>query len=140
MLEGIGIELGNVAEQLLASDAAVTAKLHWREVLKPTLFDLNDESSMREAVYERKMMEFRALKHQVDHRLSGFQRFMEVQTGDVILDYTADLDLAGKDDVRIEVGGLVYTQKNASAALLEAWDVETGNGGTMKSILLTPAG
>lgn len=140
MLQGIGIAMSEVAEQLLASDAAVVAKLHWREVTKPVGYDPNDESSQGEAVFEPKELEFRALKHQVDHRLSGFQRFMEVQTGDVILDYSADLALEGKEDTRIEINGRFYVQKNASAALLEAWDVEMGTGGTMKSMLLTPAG
>jgi hypothetical protein len=140
MLEGIGIEMAEITAQLLASEAAVTAVLHWREVTKPEGWDANDESSMAGAVFEPKQMEFRALKHQVDHRLSGFQRFMEVQTGDVILDYAQELALDGKEDVRIEINGRFYVQKNASAALLEAWDVEMGSGGTMKSVLLTPAG
>jgi hypothetical protein len=139
MLDGIGIEIDAVVEQVLASQLAVTAKLRWRTVTRPVGWDPNDESSDTGAVVAAGLLEFRALFHQVDHRLSGFQKFMEVQTGDVILDYAADLALANKEDVRIEVNGRIYTQKNASTGLMEAWDAYTGHGGTLKSILLTPA-
>lgn len=140
MLDGIGIEMDAVVEQVLASELAVDAVLHWRAVTRPVGWDPNDESSDAGAVVTPGLLEFRALFHQVDHRLSGFQKFMEVQTGDVILDYVADLALAAKEDVRIEVNGRIYVQKNASTGLLEAWDAYTGHGGTLKTILLTPAG
>lgn len=149
MLDGIGIEMDAVVEQVLASELAVDAVLHWRAVTRPVGWDPNDESSDAGAVVTPGLLEFRALFHQVDHRLSGFQKFMEVQTGDVILDYAADLALAGKEDVRVQVGGPIvngamlggrfYVQKNASTGLLEAWDAYTGHGGSLKTILLTPA-
>ena len=139
MLDGIGIAIDEVVEQLLASEVAVDAVLHWREVTRPLGWDPNDEGSGAGAEVSPETLSFRALFHQVDHRLSGFQKFMEVQTGDVILDYVADLALAGKEDVRIEVNGRFYVQKNASTGLLEAWDAFTGHGGTLRTILLTPA-
>jgi len=139
MLEGIGIAIDEVVEQLLASEVAVDAVLHWRAVTRPVGWDPNDESSDAGATVTPGTLSFRALFHQVDHRLNGFQKFMEVQTGDVILDYVANLALAGKEDVRIAVNGRYYVQKNASAGLLEAWDAYTGHGGSLKTILLTPA-
>lgn len=140
MLDGIGIAIDEVVEQVLASELAVTAKLRWRGIVRPNGWDPNDEGSDTGATVTPGLLEFKALFHQVDHRLSGFQKFMEVQTGDVILDYVADLALAAKEDVRIEVNGRIYVQKNASTGLLEAWDAYTGHGGTLKTILLTPAG
>ena len=137
---GIGVEIAQVVEEALARELAVTAKLHWRVVTKPVGWDANDETSQAGGDADAMVMEFRALFHQVDHRLSGFQRFMEVRTGDVILDYAADLALEGKQDARIEVGGRFYVQKNASAGLLESWDAQGGYGGSMRSLLLTPAG
>jgi hypothetical protein len=139
MLQGIGIEIAQAVEQVLASDVAVNVTLRWRSVVRPIGYDPNDETSQSGGTVTPGSLVFRALVHQVDHRLSGYQRFMEVQTGDVIIDYTQDLALAGKEDVRLEIGGRLFTQKNASAALLEAWDAMTGYGGTMKTLLLTPA-
>jgi hypothetical protein len=140
MIHGIQVELAQAAEMVLNSELALTAKLHWRTVTRPVGWDVNDESSQHDGVVEPGEMEFRALFHQVDQRLSGFQRFMEVETGDVILDYLADLELDGKDDLRVEINGRLFVQKNASAALKEAWDAYADHGGSMKTLLLTPAG
>ena len=131
--------IGRAVEAVLASDdVAVTAKLHWRTVTRPVDYDVNDEGDGTGVVVVPGVLEFRALFHRVAHRLSGFQRFVEVEAGDVMIDYAADLALAGKEDVRIEVGGEFFTQKNASTGLLEAWDAMAGHGGTMKTLLLTP--
>lgn len=132
-------ELQEAVAEVLASDQAVTAKLHWREVVRPPGWDDGDETSQQGGSVTSHVMEFRALFHRVDMRLSSFQRFQEVRTGDAILDYVADLDLAGKDDCRIEVGGRIYVQKNAGAALLEAWDAYGDYGGSFKTLLLTEA-
>lgn len=142
MINGcIGNDIAEAMEMVLGSDLACDAVLHWREETKPEGWNDNDESSQVGTVVEDYDLEFRTLFHQVDHRLSGFQRFSEVQTGDVILDYLADLDLANpaKLDMRVEVAGAFYVQKNASAALKEAWDAYADHGGSMRTLLLTPA-
>ena len=132
-------ELQEAVAEVLASDMAVTAKLRWRTVTRPAGWDDGDETSQQGCSVAEHEMEFRALFHRIDMRLSSFQRFQEVRTGDAILDYVVGLDLDGKDDCRIEVGGVLYVQKNASAALLEAWDAEGDHGGSFKTLLLTEA-
>lgn len=130
-------------EMMLASEETanvVDATLLWRTVVRPVGYDRNDEDTAAGSVVTPGSLPFRALFHQVDARLNGFQRFLEVETGDVILDYLADLSLAGKEDVRVKVNGMIYAQKTASTKLLEAWDVAMGHGGLMKSILLVPLG
>lgn len=141
MFYGIGSAMNEAVEQILASEAAVAAVLHWRQVTYPPGYDEEDESSQEGATQQAMSLEFRCLFHQVDHRLSGFQRFMEVETGDVIIDYAADLGLGaeGREDERIEVDGRFYVQKTASRGLKEAWDAFAGHGGTMKTLLLVPA-
>ena len=130
-------------EQLLNSDGivnTVTATLHWRTVTgRGEGYNPADESSAAGLTITPGSMVFRAFFHRVDHRLSAFQKFLEVRTGDVILDYLTDLQLAGKDDCRIEVNGNYYVMKNASVELLEAWEVANGTEGTLKSLLLSPA-
>lgn len=141
MFPGLDIVIRHQITQALASDApnVVSAVLHWREVTRPENFDPNDESSAAGTATVDKTQEFRAFFHTVDHRMAGFQRFMEVQTGDVILDYMDDLNLASKPDGRIEINGQFYVQKTASTGLLEAWDVRIGSNGTLRTLLLSPA-
>lgn len=139
MIHGLGADLAEAMEMVLNSEAACLAKLHWRVETRPEGWDENDETSQAGGSVEDKEMEFRVLFHRVDHRMAGFQRHMEVSTGDVIIDYMADLALAGKEDPRIEVNGEFFVQKTAGAKLLEAWDAYMEHGGTMKTLLLTPA-
>jgi len=142
MFPGIEIMMRSTYEQMLASEGVanvVTAVLHWREITRPPGYDPNDESSAAETVVADLTLEFRALFHQVDHRLSGYQRYLEIQTGDVMLDYLDDLSLADKADHRVVVNGRHYVQKSASKELLETWDVQMGSGGLLRTLLLTPA-
>ena len=126
-------------EMLLATEG-VSATLLWRTVVRPPDYDKNDEDSAAGAVVTKHKMTFNVFFHQVEHRLSGFQRFIEVETGDVIIDYLAELSLEGKEDVRVLVNGQLYAQKTASSKLLETWDTVMANGGMMRSVLLTPLG
>lgn len=141
-LPGIETQIRFAIESLLATEGAanvVSATLLWRAVTRPLDYDRNDEDTAQAGTTVTPgTLDFQAFFHQVEHRLSGYQRFMEVQTGDVIIDYLADLALTGKEDVRVRVNGMIYVQKSASSALLETWDVVMGNSGLMKSLLLTP--
>lgn len=140
---GLDIVMRHQMEQLLAADGpnTVTAKLHWRIVTTPPDYDPDDESSTAGVTTTNHELTFRALVHQVDHRLSGFQRFMEIDTGDLIVEYLADLGLGdtAKKDHRIEVNGSYYIQKSIGTALQEAWDIHSGTGGYFKTLLLTPS-
>lgn len=129
---------------LNASNAtnAVDAVLHWRTF---TGHDPEappwDETSANAANLEAQdhTLPFRALFHQVGHRASGFQRFSEIEAGDIILDYLTDLDLTTKQDTRVVIQGRTYVQKSASRALLEAWDAASESTGIFRTLLLTPA-
>ena len=136
---GIEMQMRRGMEMLLAAEG-VSATLLWRTVVRPEGYDKNDEDSAAGALVTKHKMTFNVLFHQVEHRLSGFQRFIEIETGDVIIDYLADLALEGKEDVRVLVNGHLYAQKTASSKLLETWDTVMAHGGLMRSVLLTPLG
>lgn len=128
------------AAQLLASSQtnASTVTMHWREQVIPAGYDPNDESSgsISDTAHS---MEFRAFVHHVDHRTSAYQRFMELETGTVILDYLDDLALDGKRDIRFEINGRFYTQKPLGKELLEMWTAEGSEfGGFMRTTALMP--
>jgi hypothetical protein len=142
-IPGAHLQIQQHFARILASDAAnvVTATLLWRSVTGlPADYDANDETTLGDAVVSDHSLDFRSFFHQVDHRLSGFQRNLEIQTGDIMLDYLADLDLGAKRDLRVRIKGEIYVQKSIGTALKEAWDVQLGLGGTLRTLLLTPAG
>lgn len=83
--------------------------------------------------------EFRALVHYVSPAAMGTQRFQEIETGDVILDYEPGaFDPDGKADVRFEIAGVQYVQKSTGRELVRAWDVRLGGDEIMKTLLLRP--
>ncbi len=140
MLPGITLTIRRYFAMLLANrDLGVDAVLHWRVVTRPEGYNPNDETSAEGGTVEAFTQEFRCLFYQIDARLSGYQRFAEIQTGDVMLDYLADLELPGKDDPRVEIGGKFYVQKTASKELLEFWDLQSSAGGVGRVLLLSPA-
>ena len=139
MIPGLEIGMRRAFEQVLASEVGVNAVLHWRSVARAVGYDANDESSASAGVVTHgEIGVSRAVS-------SGGPKTVRVPAICGSADGRCDrglpgsLALTGKEDVRIEVGGKFYVQKNASAGLLEAWDCEMGSGGTMKTLLLTPA-
>jgi len=143
MIPGVMIQVRNHIEMMLASEDTanvVTAKLHWRVVTgRDPAAHPDDESAAADLTVADEELEFRAFFHTVQPRASGFQRFVEVQTGDVMLDYLVDLELDGKEDLRVEIAGKFYVQKTASKELLETWDVLGDGNGLLKTLLLAPA-
>ncbi len=124
---------------LIASpDTGTDAVLHWRVVTRPLGYNPNSETSAAGGTVENFTQEFRCLCYEID-RLSGYQRFAEIQTGDMILDYLADLALTGKEDPRIEIGGKFYVQKSAGKELLEFVGNRSSTAGAGKILILSPA-
>lgn len=132
------IQIRGHMERMLASENTanvVAAILHWREVVGARRESHpDDESAALDLEMEAVDMqqEFRAFKHTVQARTSGFQRFMEIETGDVLLDYLADLDLEGEyGKVRtIGVGHAAFvvtakTGESGTLALMEGDVIST---------------
>jgi hypothetical protein len=144
MFANVRLQMLRAATLILAGNQAnaVTLVLRWAEFADTGGTDPNDESSLAGVTASQQALEFRALVHVVDHRLAGWQRFMEVQTGDIIIDYLADLSLDGKQQVSVDYNGIAYVQKSASKELLESWDVggPANNPGVFRTLLLTPNG
>lgn len=116
--------------------------LHWRtHVDPPPGFDpqLQPISNPGTIVEDGGLAEpttIRAFVHYVDIATSGFQRFQEVQGGDVILDILATTNLTGKPDLRFEIDGIHYAQKPLSRELAESWDVRMGDSAVFRTLLL----
>lgn len=128
--------------QLLASNAAnaLTVTLHWRTRTYEPGYDPGDEDTHTLAEATARSLSFRAFVHTIDHRNSAYQRFMELDTGVVMLDYVDDLELDGKEDCRFEIDGRFYVQKSVGKELLEMWSTHNDEyGGVLRTIALIPA-
>lgn len=70
---------------------------------------------------------------------TAVRNFAGFDDGDVIVDVTAETmaaDIAGKPDLRFEIQGVYYRQKNETAALAASWDAMKGSIPFARPILL----
>jgi hypothetical protein len=121
---------------------ACDVTLHWRSLVSPPPDydpELKSVSSPVEAIENGGTSDtetIRALVHYVKPSTTGFQRFQEVEQGDVILDILADTDFSGKQDLRFEIGGVFYVQKPQGRDLARSWDTRHGDEGIFRTLLL----
>jgi hypothetical protein len=113
-----------------------TVTLRWR-VPAAAGTDLQIE---RDGAVTESSAAIRAFIHYVTPGATGFQRFQEVATGDVILDLPPEVDLSGKEDLRFEIAELSYVQKEIGRELAAAWDTRLGDQKVLRTVLLRPAG
>lgn len=70
---------------------------------------------------------------------TSVRQFAEVEVGDVILDFAADVELAGKENLRFNVGGQWYVAKQLGDKLATAWDVQVQDQKLFRSVLVRKA-
>ncbi len=123
---------------------ACDVTIHWRNLTsKPVGYDpeikpLSNPGTIVENDGEEDPVTIRGFVHYVTPATNGFQRFQEIQQGDVILDIDAETDLSGKDDLRFEIDGVQYVQKDHGRELAQAWDVRFGDVAILRTLLLRP--
>lgn len=110
--------------------------IRWTETVNPVDYDPLDEDTHTGTTTEHEET-VRALVHAVQIESSAYQRFTEIHSGDVIIDFPYDTDLSGRDNITFIIAGNPYTQKNVGKELAEAWDVQAGGLATTKTILAT---
>jgi len=79
----------------------------------------------------------KAFIHYVDIHTTGYTRNSEVKTGDVILDFPADVEIDGKESLEFEISGVLYVQKNGGKELAKSWDVRCGDVLINRTVLVT---
>lgn len=77
-----------------------------------------------------------ALIHTVNIHTTGYTKFSEVKSGDLILDFVGDAPIDGKSNLRFEVGGISYVQKGTGKELAESWDVRCAGLPVTRSVLV----
>ena len=79
----------------------------------------------------------KAFIHYVDIHTTGYTRNSEVKIGDVILDFSADVEIDGKESLEFEISGVLYVQKNGGEELARSWDVRCGDVLVNRTVLVT---
>lgn len=79
----------------------------------------------------------RAFIHYVNIHTTGYTRFTEIQTGDVILDFMGDVEIDGLEGLQFEIGPKTYVQKNGGKDLAESWDVRCNGVPVTRTVLVT---
>lgn len=87
----------------------------------------------------RQTQSVRALIHTVSPATVAERQFVEVQTGDVLLDIDPATDLSGKPGARFIVEGKTYEQKSVGNELAECWDAVVGGQRILRTLLLRRA-
>ena len=100
----------------------------------------NRESSQSGDEYADHEETLHPFVHHVQIATKGYQRYSEVQSGDVILDFLQVPDLTGRKDVQFIIAGITYVQKDIGRDLAEAWDLRCGGRAVVKTLLLRPQG
>ncbi len=90
----------------------------------------------------------KAFVHYATVGSTAFQRFSQIQTGDVILDFPGDPRVGNEDDgfrsidsltnLEFEVNGVIYVQKTTGEDLAKTWDVRVAGVSICRSLLVTP--
>lgn len=70
---------------------------------------------------------------------ASVRQFAEVEVGDVILDFPSNVDLSGKENLRFNVAGQLYTLKKVPDKLAATWDVMVQNQQLFRTVLVTKA-
>lgn len=70
---------------------------------------------------------------------SSVRQFAEVEVGDVILDFQADVNLSGKENLRFNLKGQIYEPKQIGDKLAATWDVLVQGQQLFRTVLVTKA-
>jgi hypothetical protein len=70
---------------------------------------------------------------------ASVRQFAELEVGDVILDFPDNVDLSGRENLRFNIGGQLYTSKKVPDKLAATWDVMIQNRKLFRTVLLSPA-
>lgn len=111
--------------------------LRWAELQVPEGYIPDLETSPQPTSVEMSKSEM-AFVHYVDIHTTGYTRFTQIRKGDIILDFPGDVQIDGKAQLRFEIGGSIYTQKDGGDELAKSWDVRCNGVAVTRTVLVTP--
>lgn len=112
--------------------------LRWRGVVdQPAGYDALLKVSKVGTLHPEMTDTKKAFIHYVNIHTTGYTRFTEIKTGDVILDFMGDVEIDGLEGLQFEIGGKTYVQKNGGKDLAESWDVRCNGVPITRTVLVT---
>lgn len=90
--------------------------------------------SIQGGVNTRQCLTVKALVHYAEAK-SVLRQNVEIEVGDAILDFPADVDLTGKPDLKFEFDGGVWVQKEVSEKLAKAWDASISGKQAIQTVV-----
>lgn len=118
--------------------------LRWRTRTGSSVhYDPNLQASKAGTAYAEASETKIAFIHTVSIHTTGYTRFTEIKTGDIILDFIGDVQIDGREGLEFEIGrvgntpGKLYVQKNGGKDLAESWDVHANNQAVTRTVLVT---
>lgn len=111
----------------------------WREETSPSPdYDPNDEDSTPPTMEDREetIRGFAHIPSAGTHN-TAYQKFAEIQAGDLILDIPATYDLTEKSDLRFRVGEQLYTQKQVGKDLAAVWAAASTGTSGLRTLLVS---
>lgn len=113
-------------------------RLHWQERTGPVTTD-PVSGAVSGGTLVPKIRDVRGLLHWPDFNNNQVRQFAEIQAGDLIVDFPADVPLDGKVGLRFEVDSKFYTAKGVSERLGRSWNVMVGDVKLLRPVLLQRA-
>jgi hypothetical protein len=136
----IGLQLTRLHQKIQRSGALNSEPviLRWRVTTAVPVGYLPDvEATGTGATFADQELAVSALIHYVNIHTTGFSRFAQIESGDVILDFLGDVAIDGKDSLRFIIGGKVYVQKDGGDELASSWDVRCNGHAVTRTVLVT---
>lgn len=136
----IGRQIARLHRQIHRSGALNSGPvtLQWRTTAAVPVGYLPDiETSAAGSTFTDHAEVTTALIHYVNIHTTGYSRFAQVESGDVILDFLGDVEIDGKDALRFLIGGKVYVQKDGGDELASSWDVRCNGQAVTRTVLVS---
>ncbi len=134
----IGRKISRIHQKIQRSGAlnSEAVILHWRvSSLAPAGYLPDVESSAGGMTWQDQSESVTALVHYVNIHTTGYTRHAQVETGNIILDFLGNAAIDGKQDLRFEVGGKLYVQKDGGNELASSWDVRCNGVPVTRTVL-----
>ncbi len=82
-------------------------------------------------------MKVRGLVHFISPTTTNYRVHQELEIGDAILEFPANIDLGGKKHVWFEIDGKAYVQKEIGKDLTESFDAQIQDQRLFRTIVVT---
>lgn len=133
-------KIGRLATQGRLNVVDVTLKWHVKGAVAAGYNSEIEATWGAAGVVTEQEQTIKAFFHTVSVGTTTYQKYEQVEKGDVILDFIGELDLAGRGELRFVVDGKTYVQKDGGAEMAKTSDAWVDGIQIFRSVLVAPVG